>query len=120
MFGDLDTHDRACRRLADRSGVSVLALDYRRAPEHPWPAAVNDAVAALRWIASQPPELQMAPAAAAIAGESAGGAMALACLACAMNAGNAARAHVLLREHRSQQFGCLDAGAGSRLRTGRC
>jgi acetyl esterase len=81
VFGDLETHDRACRRLADRSGVSVLALDYRRAPEHPWPAAVDDAVAALRWIASQPPELQIAPAAVAIAGDSAGGTIAaLACL----------------------------------------
>ena len=73
VFGDLETHDRACRRLADRSGVPVLALDYRRAPEHPWPAAVDDAVAALRWIASQPPALQIAPAAVAIAGDSAGG-----------------------------------------------
>jgi acetyl esterase len=81
VFGDLETHDRACRRLADRSGVPVLALDYRRAPEHPWPAAVDDAVAALRWIASQPPELQIAPAAVAIAGDSAGGTIAaLACL----------------------------------------
>ena len=81
VFGDLETHDRACRRLADRSGVSVLALNYRRAPEHPWPAAVDDAVAALRWIASQPPELQIAPAAVAIAGDSAGGTIAaLACV----------------------------------------
>ena len=81
MFGDLETHDRACRRPADRSGVPVLALDYRRAPEHPWPAAVDNAVAALRWIASQPPELQIAPAAVAIAGDSAGGTIAaLACV----------------------------------------
>jgi acetyl esterase len=81
VFGDLETHDRACRRLADRSGVPVLALDYRRAPEHPWPAAVDDAVAAVRWIASQPPELQIAPAAVAIAGDSAGGTIAaLACV----------------------------------------
>ena len=81
VFGDLETHDRARRRLADRSGVPVLALDYRRAPEHPWPAAVDNAVAALRWIASQPPELQMAPAAVAIAGDSAGGTIAaLACM----------------------------------------
>ncbi|MGD0062428.1 MAG: alpha/beta hydrolase [Streptosporangiaceae bacterium] len=81
VFGDLETHDRACRRLADRSRVPVLALDYRRAPEHPWPAAVDDAVAALRWIASRPPELPLAPAAVAIAGDSAGGTIAaLACV----------------------------------------
>jgi acetyl esterase/lipase len=80
VIGDLETHDRACRRLAFSSGVSVLALDYRRAPEHPWPAAVDDAVAALRWIASQPCELEIAPTAVAIAGDSAGGTTAaLAC-----------------------------------------
>jgi acetyl esterase len=81
VIGDLETHDRACRRLAARSGVSVLALDYRRAPEHPWPAAVDDAVAAMRWIASQPPELGFVPRAVAIAGDSAGGTTAaLACV----------------------------------------
>jgi acetyl esterase len=81
VIGDLETHDRACRRLAARSGASVLALDYRRAPEHPWPAAVDDAVAALRWIASQPPELEVMPRAVAVAGDSAGGTTAaLACL----------------------------------------
>lgn len=81
VIGDLETHDRACRRLAATSGVSVLALDYRRAPEHPWPAAVDDAVAALHWIATQPAELTMTPSAVAIAGDSAGGTTAaLACL----------------------------------------
>ncbi|MDQ6617522.1 MAG: alpha/beta hydrolase [Actinomycetota bacterium] len=81
VIGDLETHDRACRRLAAQSGVSVLALDYRRAPEHPWPAAVDDAVAALRWVASRPPELDVAPTAVAIVGDSAGGTTAaLACV----------------------------------------
>ena len=81
MIGDLETHDHACRRLAAASGVSVLALDYRRAPEHPWPAAVDDAVSALQWIASRPAELDGAPSTIAIAGDSAGGATAaLACL----------------------------------------
>ena len=73
VIGDLETHDRACRRLAASSGVSVLALDYRRAPEHPWPAAVDDAVAALIWIASHPAELGTAPSAVGIGGDSAGG-----------------------------------------------
>jgi acetyl esterase len=81
VIGDLETHDRACRRLAAGAGVAVLALDYRRAPEHPWPAAVDDAVAVLRWIAEQPPELEPAPGAVAIAGDSAGGTIAaLACV----------------------------------------
>jgi acetyl esterase len=80
VIGDLETHDRVCRRLASSSGVSVLALDYRRAPEHPWPAAVDDAVAALRWIGSRPSELEPAANAVAIAGDSAGGT--IAALAC--------------------------------------
>ncbi|GAA4841453.1 alpha/beta hydrolase [Kitasatospora terrestris] len=52
VIGDLDSHDRACRRIAAATGAAVLAVDYRRAPEHPWPAAVDDAVAAVRWAAS--------------------------------------------------------------------
>jgi acetyl esterase len=82
VIGDLDTHDRACRRLADRSGVPVLALDYRLAPEHLWPGAVDDTVAALRWIATRPPVLELPDGAAvAVAGDSAGGTLAaLACL----------------------------------------
>lgn len=48
--GDLDTHDRVCRRLAQRSGCLFAALDYRRAPEHPHPAALQDALLAYRWL----------------------------------------------------------------------
>ena len=81
VIGDLETHDRACRRLAAHSGVSVLALDYRRAPEDPWPAAVDDTIAALRWIAAEPSAVGIPPGAVAIAGDSAGGTLAaLACL----------------------------------------
>jgi acetyl esterase len=46
-IGGLDSYDRACRRLAAGSGCAILALDYRLAPEHRWPAAVDDAVAAV-------------------------------------------------------------------------
>jgi acetyl esterase len=80
-IGSLDTHDRLCRRLAEGSGAAVLAIGYRLAPEHPWPASVDDAVAALRWVAAAPAELGEAPTAVAVAGDSAGGTLAtLACL----------------------------------------
>ncbi|MER6304663.1 alpha/beta hydrolase [Streptomyces sp. NPDC001657] len=48
-IGDLESHDRVCRRLALRTGAAVLSVDFRRAPEHPWPAAVDDCVDVLRW-----------------------------------------------------------------------
>ena len=84
--GSLATHDRICRLLASGSGAAVLALGYRLAPEHPWPASIDDTVAALQWVSSRPADL--GPAAAAVAagkvtvgGDSAGGTLAtLACL----------------------------------------
>ena len=80
-IGSLESHDRVCRRLADGSGAAVLAIGYRLAPEHPWPASVDDTVAALQWAASGPPELAAARGAVAAAGDSAGGTLAaLACL----------------------------------------
>ena len=51
--GDLDSHDRTCRRLAAAADVGVLAVDFRKPPAHPWPAAVDDAVAAWRWATAQ-------------------------------------------------------------------
>jgi acetyl esterase len=81
-MGDLDTHDRLCRRLAYGAGAAVLAVDYRLAPEHPWPAAVDDVVQALRWAHASPSELgTTTPGVAAVAGDSAGGTLAaLSCL----------------------------------------
>lgn len=76
VIGSVATHDRACRRLASASGVNVLSLDYRLAPEHPWPAAIDDAVGALKWIASHPVDLGFTPSAVAVAGDSAGGTIA--------------------------------------------
>jgi acetyl esterase len=79
--GSLESPDRVCRRLADGSGAAVLAVDYRLAPEHPWPASVDDTVAVLRWVEPAPMELGAAPGAVAVAGDSAGGTLAtLACL----------------------------------------
>jgi len=73
VIGDLDSHDRACRRLAASSGVIVVAVDYRRAPEHPWPAAIDDAVAAVRWAHDGPIELGPVTGRLGVGGDSAGG-----------------------------------------------
>ena len=73
VYGDLDSHDAACRFLAERSGVRVLAVDYRLAPEHPFPAAYDDAVAAYRWVAGHATDLGGDPARLAVGGDSAGG-----------------------------------------------
>lgn len=56
-LGNLDSHDRTCRRIADAGEVAVLAVDYRLAPEHRWPAAVDDGLAVVRWVRSAPGEL---------------------------------------------------------------
>jgi acetyl esterase len=73
--GGLESHDRACRRIAQGTGAHVVAVAYRRAPEHPWPAAVDDVVAAARWAAAA------LPGPLVLMGDSAGGCLAtLACL----------------------------------------
>lgn len=71
--GDLDTHDNVCRFLALQAGVVVLAIDYRRAPEHPFPAAVNDSLVAFRYAADHARELGVEPGRIAVGGDSAGG-----------------------------------------------
>jgi acetyl esterase len=91
VSGSLESHDRACRRLAHATGAAVLAVDYRRAPEHPWPAAVDDAVAAARWAAGA------LPGPLVLMGDSAGGNLAaLACLRLREQGGPRAAAQVLL------------------------
>ncbi len=73
IFGDLDTHDSMCRMLANESGCRVISIDYRLAPEHKFPAAVEDAYAATDWVAAHGSELAIDPARLAVAGDSAGG-----------------------------------------------
>jgi acetyl esterase len=73
VIGDLDTHDVACRKLADHGQLIVISVDYRRAPEHKFPAAVDDAIAATAWIAGHAKELGIDAARLLVGGDSAGG-----------------------------------------------
>jgi acetyl esterase len=73
VFGDLETHDAHCRNLANVTGWAVLAIDYRRAPEHPYPAAPDDVDRVLAWIRSTGISLGLDTSRLAIMGDSAGG-----------------------------------------------
>lgn len=73
IFGDLDSHDAPCRVLAERAGIRVLAIDYRRGPEDMFPAAYDDALAAFAWVVDHAASLGADPERLAVGGDSAGG-----------------------------------------------
>ncbi|MFZ5782323.1 MAG: alpha/beta hydrolase [Pseudomonadota bacterium] len=77
-IGSLEGYDRVCRYFCARSGCALVAVDYRLAPEHKFPAAVEDSVAAFRWLSSQADGLGVDPARIVLAGDSAGGTLAAA------------------------------------------
>jgi acetyl esterase len=72
-IGSIETHDNTCRSLANGSGAVVVSVDYRLAPEHPYPAALDDCEAALRWVVDNSGELGIDAGRLALGGDSAGG-----------------------------------------------
>jgi acetyl esterase len=96
VIGDLDTHDTLCRQLCNLSGCAVVAVDYRMGPEHRFPAAVDDAVAAARWVRANAASLKVDANRMAVGGDSAGGNLAAVVAIAAREAGDLPIAFQLL------------------------
>ena len=97
VFGNLETHDAVCRALAKESGAVVISVDYRLSPEHKFPAAVDDAQAATRWVAANAESLGIDARRIAVGGDSAGGNLAIVvAMRCRDAGGPALAAQVLL------------------------
>jgi acetyl esterase/lipase len=96
VCGDLDTHDAVCRGIANHARCSVVSVDYRLAPEHRFPAAVEDASAALAWIAANAGTLDVDPGRLLAGGDSAGGNLAAVAAILARDAGGPALAMQIL------------------------
>src|SRR5699024_10233501 len=71
--GNLDSHDHVCRTLTNLAGCAVIAIDYRLAPEHKFPAAVDDCYAAVVWVYKHASQISVDPSRIAVGGDSAGG-----------------------------------------------
>lgn len=96
VFCDLDSHDEFCRAMANGVGAIVVSVDYRLAPESPWPAAVDDVYAVTDWVARQADELGGDPSRLLVAGDSAGGNLATVTALLARDRGGPAVAGQLL------------------------
>ena len=88
VIGDLDTHDTLCRQLANGAGCAVVAVDYRMGPEHRFPTAVDDCIAATRWVHAQAGVLGLDARRVAVGGDSAGGNLAAVVALSARDAGD--------------------------------
>ena len=77
VLGDLDGYEPPCAEIARVLDLPVVSVDYRLAPEHPWPGGPDDCEAAARWVASAPAALGLTPTALVLAGDSAGGTLAI-------------------------------------------
>ena len=96
VVGGLDTHDARARRLANYSGCTVIAVDYRLAPEHKFPAAYEDAMAVARWISSSAGYIGVTPGKFGVCGDSSGGNLAAAVALTARDAGMPLAVQVLI------------------------
>ena len=96
VIGSLDTHDATCRNLCREIRCAVVSVDYRMGPEHPFPAAVDDCFAAVRWLAEHGAEIGVDPERLAVGGDSAGGNLAAVTALLARDAGGPALRHQLL------------------------
>ena len=120
VVGSLDSHDPVCRRLARQTPCVVVSVDYRLAPEHPFPAAVEDAWAATTWVAGAAATLGADPARVAVGGDSSGGNLAAVVARRARDRGLPLALQVLVYpviDHDLDSPGYLEHGVGLNLTT---